>query len=212
MVAMGSNKDQWIADVVSYVQNSFGNSSGMVTVPDVVRVRAATSNRKTPWTATELDASLPRVLVPSEAWKVTASHEGHPPPQANADGGYNYRGDAAGGLTFMGWTTGVPQQRDMWFQVELPTPVMLTEIRFNSSTTGSGAAQTSTFPRAYRVQVSSDGSTWSAPVAEGDGAPGITMITFAPVSAKFVRITQTANIANAPPWSMRLLRLYEAPR
>ena len=112
----------------------------------------------------------------------------------------------------MGWTTGVPQQRDMWFQVELPTPVMLTEIRFNSSTTGRGAAQTSTFPRAYRVQVSSDGSTWSAPVAEGDGAPGMTVITFAPVSAKFVRITQTANIANAPPWSMRLLRLYEAPR
>lgn len=212
MVAMGSNKDQWIADVVSYVQNSFGNSSGMVTVPDVARVRAATSNRKTPWTATELDASLPRVLVPSEAWKVTASHEGHPPPQANADGGYNYRGDPAGGLTFMGWTTGVPQQRDMWFQVELPTPVMLTEIRFNSSTTGSGAAQTSTFPRAYRVQVSSDGSTWSAPVAEGDGVPGITVITFAPVSAKFVRITQTATLAEAPPWSMRLLRLYEAPR
>jgi hypothetical protein len=25
-----------------------------------------------------------------------------------------------------------------------------------------------------------------------------------------VRITQTANTANAPPWSMRLLRLYEA--
>ena len=212
MVAMGSNKDQWIADVVSYVRNSFGNSSGLVTVPDVARVRAITSNRKAPWTATELDASLPRVLVPSEAWKVTASHEGHPPPQANADGGYNYRGDAAGGLTFMGWTTGVPQQRDMWFQIELPTPVMLTEIRFNSSTTGSGAAQTSTFPRAYRVQVSSDGSTWSAPVAEGEGVPGITVIAFAPVSAKFIRITQTANIADAPPWSMRLLRLFEAPR
>ena len=212
MVAMGSNKDQWIADVVSYVRNSFGNSGGTVTVPDVARVRAATSNRKAPWTATELDASLPRVLVPSEAWKVTASHEGHPPPQANADGGYNYRGDAAGGLTFMGWTTGVPQQRDMWFQVELPAPVMLTEIRFNSSTTGSGAAQTSTFPRAYRVQVSTDGSTWSAPVAEGEGVTGITVIAFAPVSAKFVRITQTANIADAPPWSMRLLRLYEAPR
>jgi mono/diheme cytochrome c family protein/glucose/arabinose dehydrogenase len=212
MVAMGSNKDQWIADVVSYVRNSFGNSGGMVTVPDVARVRASTSDRKAPWTTTELDASLPRVLVPSEMWKVTASHEGHPPPQANADGGYNYRGDAAGGLTFMGWTTGVPQQRDMWFQVELPAPVMLTEIRFNSSTTGSGAAQTSTFPRAYRVQMSSDGSTWSAPIAEGEGVPGITVITFAPVSAKFVRITQTANIADAPPWSMRLLRLYEAPR
>jgi mono/diheme cytochrome c family protein len=210
MVAMGTNKDQWIADVVSYVRNSFGNSSGMVSVPDVERVRAATSDRKAPWTATELEASLPRLLVPSEAWKVTASHEGHPAPQANADGGYNYRSDAAGGLTFMGWTSGVPQQPDMWFQVELPAPVMLTEIRFTSSTTGTGAAQTSTFPRGYRVQVSTDGSTWSAPIADGQGLPGVTTIAFAPVRTKFVRITQTANTANAPPWSMRLLRLYEA--
>jgi len=211
MVAMGSNKDQWIADVVSYVRNSFGNSSGLVTTPDVARVRAATSDRKTPWTVTELDASLPRPLVPSAEWKVAASHEGHPPPQANADGGYNYRGDAAGGLTFMGWTTGVPQQPGMWFQVELPLSVMLTEVRFTSSTTGSGSAQTSTFPRAYRVQVSNDGQTWSAPVAEGPGMPGTTVIAFTPVSAKFVRITQTASVDNAPPWSLRLLRLYESP-
>jgi glucose/arabinose dehydrogenase/mono/diheme cytochrome c family protein len=212
MVAMGSNKDQWIADVVSYVRNSFGNSAGFVTVPDVGRVRAATPDRKAPWTVAELDASLPQLLVPSEAWKVTASHEGHPTPQANAEGGYNYRGTAAGGLSFMGWTTGVPQQPDMWFQVELPAPVMLTEIRFTSSAVGGGAAQTSTFPRAFRVQVSTDGQTWSAPIAEGQGVPGVTTIDFAPVSAKFVRITQTANVADAPPWSMRLLRLYEAPR
>ena len=36
-------------------------------------------------------------------------------------------------------------------------------------------------------------------------------ITFAPVSAKFVRITQTATVNDAPAWSMRLLRLYQAP-
>jgi hypothetical protein len=67
-----------------------------------------------------------------------------------------------------------------------------------------------TFPRAYRVQVSSDGTTWSAPVAEGQGTPGVTVIPFAPVSARFVRIMQTGNVDNGPPWSMRLLRLYEA--
>jgi hypothetical protein len=61
------------------------------------------------------------------------------------------------------------------------------------------------------VQVSPDGKTWSAPVAEGDGTPGVTTIPFAPVSARFVRITQTASVPDAPPWSMRLLRLYQAP-
>ena len=147
MVAMGSNKDQWIADVVSYIRNSFGNTGAFATAQDVARIRTATVDRTAPWTATEIETSLPRLLVPSESWKVTASHEGHPAPQANAEGGYNYRGNAAGALTFMGWTTGESQRPDMWWQLELPAPVMLTEIQFASSTVGTGAKQTSTFPR-----------------------------------------------------------------
>ena len=214
MVAMGSNKDQWVADVVSYVRNSFGNTGTFATPDDIARVRTATADRKTPWTVAELDASLPRLLVPAPAWKVTASHEGHPTPQANAEGGYNYTASAGGALTYLGWTTGVPQQPAMWLQIELPASVMLTEIQFTSSTVGGGrgAAPAWTFPRAYQVQVSTDGNTWSRPVAEGQGSQGTTTISFTPVSARFVRITQTANVTDAPPWSMRLLRLYEAPR
>jgi hypothetical protein len=214
MVAMGSNKDQWIADVVSYVRNSFGNSSPLATADDVARVRATTSDRKTPWTIGELNASVPQLLVPAGTWKVTASHEAQPTPQANAEGGYNYTASAAGALTFLGWTTGVPQQAGMWLQVELPAPVMLTEIQFTASTVGGGrgTAAVSTFPRAYRVQVSADGSTWGQPVAEGQGSAGTTTISFAPVSAKFVRITQTATVPEAPPWAIRLLRFYESPR
>jgi mono/diheme cytochrome c family protein len=213
MVAMGSNKDQWIADVASYVRSTFGNTGGLVTTQDVLRVRAATTDRARPWTISELDASLPRALVPDASWIVTASHDARPAPQPNAQGGFNFLGGPAGGLNFMGWTTGVPQQAGMWYQVELPAPVMLTELQFTSSAVTAGrvgAPLVWTFPRAYRVQVSSDGTTWSAPVAEGAGVPGTTVITFAPIAAKFVRITQTASAPDAPAWSMRLLRLYEA--
>lgn len=104
----------------------------------------------------------------------------------------------------------------MWFQIELPAPRSLTEINFTSSPAGNadgrGGTQAWTFPRRYQVQVSSDGRTWSAAIAEGEGAPGTTVIRFAPVSAKFIRITQTATVSDAPPWSMRLVRLYEAPK
>ena len=214
MVAMGSNKDEWIADVTSHVRNSFGNAGPLATMQDVARVRAATGDRKTPWTVGELDASLPRPLVPDASWKITASHEGRPAPQANAEGGYNFIGNAAGALTFLGWTTGVPQQAGMWFQIGLPAPAIVTEMQFTSSPVGggrSGSPPAWTFPRSYQVQVSADGNAWSAPVAEGQGAPGTTVITFAPVSATFVRITQTATVNDAPAWSMRLLRLYQAP-
>ena len=214
MVAMGSNKDQWVADITSYVRNSFANIGTFATTEDVARVRSSTGDRKAPWTVAELDASLARPLVPDASWRITASHDLRPVPQANAEGGYNFLGNAAGALTFLGWTTGVPQQAGMWFQIELPAPLVLTEIQFASSTVGGGRAGAPpiwTFPRDYQVQVSADGNTWSAPVAEGQGAPGTTVITFAPVSAKFVRITQTATVNDAPAWSMRLLRLYRAP-
>jgi hypothetical protein len=142
----------------------------------------------------------------------------------------------------------------MWLQVELPRPIMLTEIQFDSeSATGrggrgrggapgraggapaaatpAGARQTGPspvtlappsspqsggfqltggYPRGYQVQVSMDGATWSAPVAEGQGTGRSTVISFTPVAAKFVRITQTAAVDNAPPWAVMLLRLYES--
>jgi hypothetical protein len=145
---------------------------------------------------------------------VTASHDAQPAsPSANAAGGFNFNVNAAGALSYLGWTTGVGQQPGMWLQVELPEPARLTEIQFTSSTAGGGrgGAAVSTHPRGYRVQVSSDGASWSAPIAEGEGMPGVTTITFAPVAARFVRITQTADVTDAPPWSIRLLRLFHLP-
>jgi hypothetical protein len=56
-----------------------------------------------------------------------------------------------------------------------------------------------------------DGTTWSKPVAQGTGAGARTDVSFAPVRAKFVRITQTAAAADAP-WSVERLRLYESGR
>jgi mono/diheme cytochrome c family protein len=198
MVPLGSNTDQWIADVASYVRNSFGNSATWVTAADVARVRAATASRKTQWTLGELEASLPRPLIPDARWKVTASHNS---------------GAAAGALDYTRWTSDAPQQPGMWIQIALPQPVTLAEIEFDSPPVagGRGGAPAATFPRAYRVEVSTDGTTWSAPVAEGQGSGRITSIALAPVRASFVRITQTATTENAPVWSIERLRFYEAP-
>ncbi len=212
MIPMGANRDEWIADVSSFVRNSFGNTAGFVTPADVARVRAATAARRTPWTVAELDRTLPRPLAPDARWQVSASHDGQPASRsANAAGGFNFNVSAAGAVSYLGWTTGVPQQAGMWLQVELPAPATVTEIQFTSSSAGGGRGgpAISTHPRGYRVQVSMDGTSWSPPVAEGEGMPGVTTITFTPVAARFVRITQTADVADAPPWSMRLLRLFE---
>ena len=56
-----------------------------------------------------------------------------------------------------------------------------------------------------------DGSTWGAPVAEGQGSGLTTVIAFSPAAAKFIRITQTGTAAGNAPWSMQRLRLFAAP-
>ena len=198
MVPMGTNSDEWIAAVSSYVRSGFGGN-WLVTPADVARVRTETAARKAPWTPAELQASLPRLLVPEATWKVTASHNSS---------------DAIRGINFAGWTSGAPQQPGMWFQIELPSTVMLKEIQFDSPNQGGnrgGPPPVGTYPRGYQVQVSIDGQTWSAPLAQGQGSGVTTSIALMPVRARFLRITQTATAENGAVWSIQGLRLYEAP-
>jgi mono/diheme cytochrome c family protein len=207
MVPMGTNTDAWVASVASYVRTSFGNAGGFVTPADVARVRAATANRRTPWTLPELEATLPRRLEPDSSWKVTASHNSE---------------SAATALRMSTWSTGASQAPGMWFQIELPQPVMLAEIEFDSPNVagrgGGGAARGTPAPppvvqapKGYRVEVSLNGTAWGPrPVVEGKGTSTRTSIAFAPVRAKFVRITQTDTVDSPPMWVMGNIRLYEA--
>jgi F5/8 type C domain len=216
MVPMGAgSSDEWVAGVASYVRTSFGNNAGLVTPADVARVRAASASRKTPWTVAELEASMPRIIEP-QSLKLTASHA--PETAANA-------------LTLRGWSSPAPQAAGMWFQVELPQPTTIAEIQFDSlvgfggrgGRGGRGAAPAAGppaapptpivgSPRGYSVQTSLDGTTWGAPVAQGKGDSARTTVTFAPTRAKYIRITQTETVEDAPAWSINNLRVYEAPK
>jgi hypothetical protein len=116
----------------------------------------------------------------------------------------------------------------MWLQIELPAAATLTGLLMESpplavdtrpavpgapTRTGIGrgtaAPTVPGFPRAYEVEVSTDGASWK-PVAQGQGRGAITEIAFTPTRARFMRIRQTGAAENVP-WSMRRLRVYEAP-
>ena len=62
MVPMGTNTDEWIADVASYVRNSFGNSAPFVTPERVAAVRKA-NPRTAMWTFAELVSTTPMPLA-----------------------------------------------------------------------------------------------------------------------------------------------------
>ncbi len=209
MPPLAANDDEWIAAAASYVRRSFGNNAGFVTPADVARARAQTRDRREPWTAAELAASVPALLF-TDGWRATASHTG---------------AAAAGALRLTGWSSGVPQQAGMWFQIEMPKPATISEIQFESPAQGGrggggrgrGAAAAGPppappplgFPRGYKVETSLDGRAWQA-VAEGQpSGSATTVIPIAPASARFVRLTQTGTAE--VPWSMQWVRVYGRP-
>jgi mono/diheme cytochrome c family protein len=219
MIPMGENPDSWVAAVASYIRTNLGNDATMVTAEQVAQVRAANASRKNPWRHDELMASVPKLLPVQASWKATASHSAKTVVGGSAE--------PIRAFTFEGWTTGEAQRPGMWYQVELPSEVTLSEIEFASPGqrpprpapgargASSGAPRRQgppplrmTSPREYQVQVSLDGTNWSAPVARGESASEYTIIPFEPVRARFVRITQTGTAADDAAWSMRELQLY----
>ncbi len=203
MVPMGTNTDEWIADIASYVRNSFGNAAPFVTPERVTAVRKA-NPRTSMWSFAELVSATPMPLVNQTQWKATASHN----PEAAANG-INGEGTTR-------WESAVAQEPGMWFQIELPQPANVAEIVVDTLAGGRGGfgfgRGRGTLPAgpaaAYRVQVSMDGATWGEPVAEGQGQNPTTTITLKPVQARFVRITQTGTPQPASAWAIQRVRIF----
>jgi hypothetical protein len=185
---MESNDDAWVAAVTSYIRNSFGNSAPLISTNDVARVRATIKDRTQPWTVAELECTVPELLTNRAQWRVTASH--HPENARLAiDGNLKTR-----------YTTSEPQSPGMWFQVELPETTTITALQLDAD----GSSRD--YPRGWKVEVSGDGQHWAGPVAAGEGSGSLTEIAFEPVSAKFIRITQTGS-ARGLYWSIHELQV-----
>ena len=74
MVPMGSNTDEWIADVATYVRNSFGNRAMFVT-PAAGRGGAESQHAQDAvdrWPSSRPPS--PALLTNTSEWKLTASH------------------------------------------------------------------------------------------------------------------------------------------
>lgn len=192
MVSMATNDDAWIANVLNYVRNTFGNNGGFIAPKDIAAARVATKGRTQPWTVDELRAHLPQPIARAN-WKLTASH--NPNGCANAiDGKIDTRFDTH---TF--------QVPGMWFQIELPEPTTVTALQLDTTKSGND------YPRGFKVELSDDGQQWSKPVATGNGTSAMTNIEFTPAKTKFIRITQTGEVKGNF-WSIHELQVIAPPK
>jgi len=198
MISMASYSDEELANVLTYIRNSFGNRSDAVLPTEVEAVRAENGERKLPWTIEELESHSPVIAIPSERfakrgdWKLSASHETE---QAAL---------AADADLEMGYETKRTPYVGMWFQVELPETSSIKKITLDARVEDEEVIG---WPLAYEVQVSIDGIDWSDPVASGRGEP-FTQIHLSEVTeAKFLKITMTEK-NSWKPWIIHNLEIY----
>jgi mono/diheme cytochrome c family protein len=192
MIAMGSNGDEWVADVLSYVKNSFGNSSGYISKLDVERVRKETAGRKKPWTEAELKASVPQMIGNRGKWKLSASHKKGEAKLA-IDGKLGTR-----------YSTGESMKPGMWVQVELPNETNIAGVILDA------AASSGDYPRGCEIELSNDGKSWSKPIKHKAKRSPKVVIEFPEQKARYVRITQTGK--HRLFWSIHELNLLQAPK
>ncbi|MEC8252342.1 MAG: discoidin domain-containing protein [Planctomycetota bacterium] len=188
MASMSMNDDAWIADVLTYVRNSWGNQAARVTTEQIAAVRAACGTRTEPWTLAELRPYDP-VLSGRSRWKLTSDRN------ASSLGG------CVDGDPSTRWTTGETQRPGSWLVIELPEAVEVAEIDLETD------ASPGDWPKRYEVRTSSDGETWSAPIARGPGQQGQSRIRFAPVTTRWLKVTQKGKKSGLW-WSIHELNLY----
>jgi mono/diheme cytochrome c family protein len=192
MIPMANNSDEWIADVLSYVRNRFGNSATFIEAKDVARVRKETQARTTPWTEEEIAATAPVVLTNRKEWKLTTS-ENAQGLEACLDGNLKTK-----------WSSEKPLANGMWITVELPSEETINGLRISFSERG-GHLQ-----RNLKIETSLDGQAWSRPVYNGGAVTALTEIAFGPTKAKFVKITQTGNGDKHTTWNLHELDITKA--
>jgi fibronectin type 3 domain-containing protein len=116
---------------------------------------------------------------------------------SSSTSGSDLPGNALDGNLTTRWSTGGSQVNGQWFQVDMGTANVFNKLILNAVNSAGD------YPRGYQVTVSSDGVNWSSSVATGIGSSsGITTITSATQSARYVRITQTTTGSTGNYWSI----------
>ncbi len=184
------------------IASGSGNTGGLTTITFTQQtaryikiVQTGTLNHW--WSIYEINVYGPAgppptpVALPRAGWTATASSNPAATPVTYAlDGNTSTR-----------WATGTNQVSGQYYQLDMQTPQTFSQLVLDSRATSGN------YPQAYQVFVSSDGASWGTAVATGNGnASGLTTITFAQQTARYVKIVQTGTLNHW--WSIYELNVY----
>jgi len=205
MVPMNSYSDAELANVLTYIRNSFGNRAPAVQPAAVAARRAADVARSNYWTLDELTGQMPALAVPRDRfkrraeWKLDVNMEARPnsPPQAMLDG------DPKTGY----FTQGFKPFPIEWLTIELPARGKIVGIDIDSSGEKGQDGKDMGWAPAYSVEASDDGKNWTMVAPKVIGEPHARLNLAAPIDARHVRIAIVEK-EGWQPWVIKELNLY----
>ncbi len=188
MPPQGSHNDKWIADISTYVRNSFGNKGSAVDPITVKALRKFHGNRAEMWQQKELEALEFTELTNQKSWKLTSSH------------GEQSLKFAVDRKAFSRFSTNTNMTPGMWLQVELPEAITIHNIKMDSQKSALD------LPSDYSISFSMDGETWETtkPYKITDS---IASFYVQPTKARFIRINQLGK-NDRYFWSIHELHLF----
>ncbi|MHA3770460.1 DUF7133 domain-containing protein [Verrucomicrobiota bacterium sgz303538] len=186
MIPQKANDDLWIAQVLTYIRNSFGNNAPTITPEEVARIRKAAGDRS-PYTMGELADYL---AVPRETMKnwVFSASENTKEVRRAIDGDLKTR-----------WSTNTPREVGQWFQFDMGKRYQISRLTIDTS------GSKGDFPKKYELLASDDGVKWS-PLSSGDGKTVLTIDLPQKPVTRFLRIVQ--NTKQGGFWSIHELGVY----
>jgi len=123
-----------------------------------------------------------------EGWLATASQSG------------TLASNGLDGDTATGWSSGAPQTKGQWYQIDMGAT-----HTFNQIVMDSGTQSSNDYAREYEILVSVDGSNWIQ-VAKGYGTRQVIPVNFPSVGARYIKIIQTG--ISSYYWTISELNVY----
>lgn len=209
MVPMNSYSDAELANVLTYIRNSFGNRAPAVAPAAVAARRAADAGRTRYWTLEELTGQFPALGVPRAQFKRRAEWKlaGNMKARDNAPLEAMLDGDAKTGYI----TEDVKPFPMEWITLELPARARILGIDVDSSGQKGENGKESGWAPAYSVEASDDGKTWTMVAPKVTGEPHARLNLAAPVEARYLRIAIVEK-EGWQPWVIQELNLYGEER
>jgi len=204
MVPMNSYPDAELANVLTYIRNSFGNRAPAVEPGTVAAQRAADATHTNYWTMAELTRRIPALGVSRRPfqrraeWKLASNMA----PRAGSPLEAMLDGKPETGF----FTQDVKPFPLEWLTVELPARSKILGIDIDSRGEKADNGKEFGWAPVYSVEASDDGKTWTVAVQKAVGEPHARLNFAAPVETRHLRIAITEK-EGWQPWVIKELNI-----